>query len=164
MQIARLPGGRLDIHYFALGDVDAVRWPEACTGARADRLWENSCFEAFVQPVSKTAYAECNFSPSGAWAAYCFSDYRAGMDVASRVQSPEFKLRRTANAVVAHVRIGLSAIPTLRVDEKWNIGLSAVIEANDGTKSYWALKHPAGKPDFHHPDCFALTLEAPGAA
>ena len=39
-----------------------------------------------------------------------------------------------------------------------------VIEELDGTKSYWALAHPPGKPDFHHPDCFALTLAAPGAA
>ena len=26
--------------------------------------------------------------------------------------------------------------------------------------SYWALAHPPGKPDFHHPDCFALELPA----
>ena len=26
------------------------------------------------------------------------------------------------------------------------------------------LAHPPGKPDFHHPDCFALTLEARGRA
>jgi hypothetical protein len=38
------------------------------------------------------------------------------------------------------------------------VGLSAVIEANDGTLSYWALKHPAAKPDFHHPDSFVLEL------
>jgi len=44
------------------------------------------------------------------------------------------------------------------------IGLSAVIEETDGTKSYWALRHPPGKPDFHHPDCFALTLGAPPPA
>jgi hypothetical protein len=35
------------------------------------------------------------------------------------------------------------------------LGLSAVLEEQDGTKSYWALAHPpGGKPDFHHPDCF----------
>jgi hypothetical protein len=38
------------------------------------------------------------------------------------------------------------------------LGLSAVIEENDGTISYWALKHLPGKPDFHHPDSFALEL------
>ena len=44
------------------------------------------------------------------------------------------------------------------------IGLSAVLEEKDGTKSYWALRHPPGKPDFHHPDCFALELPAPEAS
>ena len=41
----------------------------------------------------------------------------------------------------------------------WRLGLSAVLEAKDGTKSYWALAHPPGdQPDFHHPDCFAARL------
>ena len=39
--------------------------------------------------------------------------------------------------------------------------LSAVIEASDGL-SYWALRHPADKPDFHDADGFALLLEPPG--
>ena len=38
------------------------------------------------------------------------------------------------------------------------IGLSAVIEEEDGTISYWALRHAPGKPDFHHPDAFAMEL------
>ena len=42
------------------------------------------------------------------------------------------------------------------------IALSAVIEETDGTKSYWALRHPPGPPDFHHPDCFALRIPAVG--
>jgi hypothetical protein len=40
------------------------------------------------------------------------------------------------------------------------IGLAAVIEEESGTKSYWALAHPAGAPDFHHEDCFAAELPA----
>jgi hypothetical protein len=49
-------------------------------------------------------------------------------------------------------------------DTSLTLGLSAVIEEKDGTKSYWALAHPPGKPDFHHKDCFALTLPAPSSA
>ena len=40
-------------------------------------------------------------------------------------------------------------------------GLNAVIEEADGTRSYWALAHPPGDPDFHHPDCFAFDLPPP---
>jgi hypothetical protein len=36
------------------------------------------------------------------------------------------------------------------------IGLSAVIETVGGAKSWWALNHPSDKPDFHHPESFAL--------
>jgi hypothetical protein len=39
--------------------------------------------------------------------------------------------------------------------------LSAVIEAADGTISYWALKHPSDRPDFHHADSFAIQLALP---
>jgi hypothetical protein len=28
--------------------------------------------------------------------------------------------------------------------------LTAVIEAEDGSRSYWALHHPKACPDFHH--------------
>ncbi len=44
-----------------------------------------------------------------------------------------------------------------------DVAISAVIEEADGTKSFWALSHPPGKPDFHAPSCFALTLPAPEA-
>jgi hypothetical protein len=42
--------------------------------------------------------------------------------------------------------------------EPWRLGVSAVIEESDGAKSYWALKHAPGKPDFHHADSFAYEL------
>ena len=42
----------------------------------------------------------------------------------------------------------------------WQVALTAVVETADGEVSYWSLAHPAGKPDFHHADCFCL--EIPG--
>jgi hypothetical protein len=49
--------------------------------------------------------------------------------------------------------------------EGWgSLALSAVIETLDGAKSYWALAHPPGKPDFHHADCFAIELPAASGA
>jgi len=41
------------------------------------------------------------------------------------------------------------------------LGLSAVVEDADGELSYWALRHPPGKPDFHYTDAFALQLVLP---
>jgi hypothetical protein len=50
---------------------------------------------------------------------------------------------------------------TIAVDAStnWTVGLSAIIEETDGTKSYWALAHPEGdKPDFHDAACFTAHL------
>ena len=41
------------------------------------------------------------------------------------------------------------------------LALSAVVEAADGELSYWALRHPPGRPDFHHIDAFDLQLDGP---
>jgi hypothetical protein len=46
------------------------------------------------------------------------------------------------------------------MQQSWQIGLTAVIETATGEKSYWALHHPAEKPDFHHRGGFALSLPA----
>ena len=47
-------------------------------------------------------------------------------------------------------------------DEPFDLGLTAVIEEVDGTKSYWALAHAPGPPDFHNRDCWIATVPAAG--
>ena len=39
------------------------------------------------------------------------------------------------------------------------LGLAAVIEDKAQVLSYWALKHPAEKPDFHHAGSFVVELD-----
>ena len=39
-----------------------------------------------------------------------------------------------------------------------SINLTAVIEEEGGHKSFWALAHPDGPPDFHNRDCFVAHL------
>jgi hypothetical protein len=58
---------------------EALRLPPAVTPARADGLWQRTCFELFLRRPGETGYYEFNFSPSGEWAAYRFDGYRAGM-------------------------------------------------------------------------------------
>jgi excinuclease ABC subunit B len=45
----------------------------------------------------------------------------------------------------------------------WRLAVATVVEARDGGLSYWALRHPLGPPDFHHPDGFALQLGSSAA-
>jgi hypothetical protein len=54
--------------------------------------------------------------------------------------------------------VGVDCLPGSPSCGHVRLGLSAVIEEERGMLSYWALKHPTGRPDFHHPDAFALEL------
>jgi hypothetical protein len=38
------------------------------------------------------------------------------------------------------------------------LAITAVIEDSQGALSYWALAHPASRPDFHHHNGFVLEL------
>ena len=92
-------------------------------------------------------------SPSGNWAAYDFSKYREGMAKAEVGSPPYIRMEDNFTWWTVGATIAVEA------DQAWHLGLSAVLEETDGTKSYWALAHPLGeKPDFHHPDCFAAKL------
>ena len=120
---------------------------------RADELWRTTCFEAFLSVAGEDAYREWNFAPSGNWAAYDFSKYREGMAKAEVGSPPYIRMEENFTWWTVGATIAVEA------DQAWHLGLSAVLEETDGTKSYWALAHPLGeKPDFHHPDCFAAKL------
>ena len=58
---------------------EALRLPAPVSPARADRLWERTCFELFLRRPDADSYYEFNFSPSGEWAGYRFDSYRSGM-------------------------------------------------------------------------------------
>lgn len=120
--------------------------------SRAEGLWETTCFEAFLRAPGEDGYREWNFAPSGDWAAYDFTSRREGRtepDVAPAYIRVEDNMTWWAVGVTMAVD---AAIP-------WALGLSAILEEKDGTKSYWALAHPDNsKPDFHDPACFAAHL------
>lgn len=125
--------------------------PGSPRAGRADGLWRTTCFEVFAG-LSDGSYAEFNLSPSKEWAAYGFDGYRKGMrDLAGSVEV--FKVERLRDGLEVCAWLNWTNWPGSR-----RIGLSAVIEGTDGNISYWALAHPSDKPDFHHPDSFALVL------
>lgn len=146
---ARRAGRVLSVEYVLAGPIERVRWPQAAARARTDGLWQATCFEAFVR--TPDGYVEYNLSPSGAWAAYRFDGYREGMR-GLEIPAP-FIVTRAAPG-----RFVLTADVTLPEDAVAATGLTAAIEGFDGSIAYWALAHPSDKPDFHHPDSFALDL------
>jgi hypothetical protein len=147
-------GAVLSLGYTVEGALDRVLWPEPMAAARTDDLWKQTCFEAFVQPERQAGYTEINLSPSGRWATYRFDQHRAGMRNAAAI--PELSWR--SPTLVARVELDDIA------DMDWRLGLTAVVEAVDGSKSFWALEHRAGAPDFHNADCFVARLPAPDRA
>ena len=141
---------------FVVEGCEALVVPEWSSPARTDELWRTTCFELFWQAAGGQAYLEVNLSPSGRWAAYAFDDYRAGMRDHAMDVDPHVEIMERGERFVVDADVNSATFP----DKASRIGLSAVIEETDGTKSYWALRHPPGAPDFHHPDCFALELPA----
>jgi hypothetical protein len=126
--------------------------PQATEPARADELWRTTCFEAFLRPLGEENYREWNFAPSGQWATYEFSGYRENMAAADADLAPYIRMEDNFTWWALGATIAVPA------DTNWEIGLSAVLEEKDGTKSYWALAHPGEKPDFHDPGCFVARL------
>lgn len=138
--------------WFGVGaPADRFVIPEAAEPERAEDLWQTTCFEAFLRAEGE-GYREWNFAPSTQWAAYDFTSHREGRadaEVAPPYIRMEDNLTWWALGATIAVDAGMA----------WQLGLSAILEEKDGTKSYWALAHPDGdKPDFHDPVCFAARL------
>ena len=76
VEVEPQPQGALHLSYELTGDLAQIRIPAPQPPAAVDGLWEHTCFEVFVAVEGKASYHEFNFSPSGQWAAYAFSDYR----------------------------------------------------------------------------------------
>lgn len=147
------------LHYVVTGALDLIIIPALGPTARVDGLWRTTCFEFFIKTDCCAGYSEYNFSPSGSWAAYTFNSYRSGMQLAD-VGQPKISRHQSATAFVMDVELILSD----SVSSPFLVGCSAIIEESSGHKSYWALAHPPGGPDFHHEDCFAHRLVAPQGA
>lgn len=166
VHVSRMAHGDLLLSFLPAGKIEDILWPGNEPSGwehweRADELWKHSCFEAFASVDNERAYFETNFNTAGQWAAYGFYDYRQGMRPAHDLEIVRANWRIRKNQAELHVRL---RPPSAYLDTSWRLGLSAVIESKDGTKSYWALHHPdPDKPDFHHPDCFTLELPPPSA-
>jgi len=147
VHVSRGAGGILELRFVLEAQVDRVRIPAPRANARRDELWKHTCFEAFVAEDANAAYRELNFAPSSEWALYSFTGYRQGMAV-PETADPEIRVERAAQQLTLHARAqtGLARARFL--------ALAAVIEDENGRLSYWALRHPPGKPDFHHPESF----------
>lgn len=147
----------LSLRYHILALCGEIQFPEFMQSARMDSLWQHTCCELFLKPKGANWYCEFNFSPSTAWAAYRFSDYRKDMGELKLSRPPQISVANEAKQFTMDVEVDL---PEFTRGRELNLGISAIIVDKSGIKSYWALSHPSGKPDFHHEDCFSQNLKA----
>jgi hypothetical protein len=164
VSVARVSDTRFALGYRLSGDISALVLPALAPPERADDLWKTTCFEAFLKRPDGDGYVELNFSPSTRWAAYAFDRYREGMRELATMAVPRTDMRMDIEGFELGVVLDLSGTRPPRAESDLLLGLSAVIETRDGARSYWALAHPPGDPDFHHGDCFAGLLRASGGA
>lgn len=167
---ARPPASVTSVEARVIGhDADwlRVRWriegttalvvPAFAGRGRADDLWRTTCFELFLRPISGDGYSEFNLSPSERWAAYDFTGYREGMTARPASREPDCTMRRGSSFAIFDAAIPADLVPVGRCAANF----AAVIEEEGGIISYWAVAHPAEKPDFHDPACFVAELAPP---
>lgn len=124
-------------------------------GNRVSKLWEQTCFEAFIQPVGSKRYFEINLTINKSWNAFEFSDYR-------NPQPPnEF-----SGAELIHISIKDHQLKAQIKFEgvKFNVikaSLCSVIFLKNKSVTYWSTRHADQKPNFHHFDSFTIERKAP---
>lgn len=151
-------GDELALAYTMEADIARLRVPPARAPRPGHELWRHTCCECFIALNDGPAYHEYNFSPSGEWAVYAFTQYRDGAPLTSESLDPRISVRELEDRVELQATIALAQLSERYRAKNMMLGLSAVIEDAQGALSYWALAQPAQKPDFHRRESFLLEL------
>ena len=159
--LVRRSASELQMTFRLDGEIPRIRLPSPGPPRINRELWRHTCFEAFIAVEGQSAYHEFNFAPSGEWCIYALSGYRNGSPLADETMRPHIAMRSTGSRLELDAIVRLDSLSAIHPQAVLRIGLNAVIEASDQTLSYWALRHPADKPDFHNAEGFALLLEPP---
>jgi len=159
--VAYGPHQDLTLQFELLGDVERLltATPTA-RPSRRDGLWQATCFEAFIRFEPDAGYREYNFSPSGDWAIYDFSDYRSGMTPTDVAIPPKVFIERSSQWLLIEAHLDHCLLPKSPSigQPPFRVGLSAIILEEATSMSFWALHHPIPQPDFHHAEGLCLSI------
>lgn len=120
-------------------------------------LWQHTCFEAFIKPIqdfSTTNYYEVNFSDSGAWNLFHFTNYREPQppQELSKADLVCIDVQKNANGGLAKAIFKIKDANFQQV----KISLCAVVVTKTLGTTYWSFKHADSKPNFHHFESFII--------
>jgi hypothetical protein len=154
--IGREPG-RLKLLYELKGALNKLAIPHSSgEPKRRDRLWQETCFELFLNINDSDTYWELNLSPSGDWNIYRFSAYREGMQEEKAFINLPFMVKNGPE--ILRLVFELNTDRIIPPDRAINVAVSAVLKSIRGNTTYWALAHHGAKPDFHRRDGFLIEL------
>jgi len=148
----------LTIHYAVTGKTGDIFLPSLSVNPiRKADLWKTTCLEFFLAVKGLPHYWEFNLSPSGDWNVYHIEAYRRiGFREETSIQRLQFGTRKVEYGFALNAAVDLN--PIIRVGQILEVGVTAVIQTNEGSETYWALWHPAPEADFHLRESFILAL------
>lgn len=143
------------LRYVLTAPPQLLQMPAPASPGFADQLWQHTCLEAFVTTPDGPHYREFNFSPSGQFAEYHFSDERVRVEASPNPVAPRLRWSITDHGLELVAEVPLDGMP---LAQDLLIGLTAVLENRQGQLSHWALHHPKDRPDFHDRRGWTLRL------
>lgn len=142
----------LNIGFWIQDPNQSIIWPALATGQpREHFLWETTCYEVFIGVKDQDMYREIHLSPSQAWQAYAFEEYRypEHMPPVTAHDVELLQLKRTHYGLNAQIDL-FQWMTEHKL--KWSdlyLGLSAVICTDKQTHLY-AMQHFGQQADFHN--------------
>lgn len=153
------------IEFSTVQTQDNIKWPNFIQKPinndrmRQGELWKQTCFELFVSSPETKEYREFNFSPSGLWNSYDFTDYRQDPKNAE-IKSPCIKYVSSGFSMhLLSVTLPLENLMqhfSSHTKHGIQFGVTAVIQYSNQSYDYYAHKHCGQEPDFHLRNSFNL--------
>jgi hypothetical protein len=135
----------------------AILWPQAEGPAqRRDGLWQHTCLEFFLAHPEEERYWEFNLAPNGHWNCYQLSGYRRDFQPDPDYTHLPCRVHWRGGQFELELDCPLP-IPLAR-SQPLQLAITAVVEHQDATISYWALHHGGTEADFHRRDGFRLVI------
>jgi hypothetical protein len=156
----------LMVSYRLNGNLNKIELIDPSLGLpkRTHELWKNTCFEWFLKSDKSLKYWEFNASPTGLWNFYELDSYRTNLKESFLISEPLFhsELKQEKNGPTStycfSMKCSLKALfnESSLSPQSTRLAITTVIHWKTNETTYYSLKHPQEKPDFHSPDGFVI--------
>jgi len=146
----------LSLSFYVTGNIESLKLPKTIDRPhREDELWNTTCFELFLSQDNLPRYHEFNYSPSGHWQSYSFTQYRAGKNECKHLTLIKSQLSKEPNKLCINLELAYASHDI--VTNNMKMGISCVLHDLSGAYHYYSLGHSL-KADFHNKRFHLLNL------